>query len=179
MSDDDEATESATPAAVPSVEFAAVSTLLSVIANERACRLRLRELRLATDAATEAKVALEAARVEHDATMARERAELEKLRDALRDREVKLHGDEGMLNHREKILAERKANLDAREGRYQMVGPGGLVQEFTPGYSRGEDEDVETRPVHHDDHFAAGSTLTREPETVVRSRGRPRRSVEL
>jgi hypothetical protein len=185
MSEDHEPTEADVPAAAPisSDAFTTLQALLELIVNEKACRERVRLLHGMGAAIEKQRAELAVERAEHDAIIQKERAELARLRDVLREREVKVHAGEGMLRHGEQILAERKGELDRARGRYQTVGPGGLVQEFAPGYRPDSHEapvedDVHVR--HHDNTFAAGSTLVREPEITRRPRGRPpKRSAEI
>jgi hypothetical protein len=176
MDDTDESNEAQAPAAaISSGGFAAVELILALITDEKACRDRVRLLHGMGAAIEKGRHALQVERTEFDVFVAKERAAIAAERDALANARVKLHADQGTLAHCEQIYREQKAELDRLRGRYQTVGPGGLVQEFAPGDRGDEAEDVQTRQVHHDNNFAAGSTLTREPEVTRRPRGRPRR----
>jgi hypothetical protein len=183
MTEQDEAIELDVSAAasIPSGGFAVVEMILELVTDPAKCRERVRTLHALGGALDKQRHALAVERAEHDAFVAKERSSLAAERDVLRNAQVKLHADQGTLAHCEQVYREQKAELDRLRGRFQTVGPGGLVQEFAPGYVRDEDEDVQTRQVHRDDHFAAGTTLTREPELIPvrRPRGRPRRSAEI
>jgi hypothetical protein len=175
MSDDTEMTAPDIPASIPADGFAGVSALISLIVNERQCNARLRQLKQAQADAEKAQTDVATARAAFEEFCTAEKAKLEKERDALREREVKVHAAEGMIAHREKILAEQRATLDLRQGRVEHFA-GGMMRELAPGYRDGDETPAEEVHVgRHDDNFAAGSTLTREPEVTRRPRGRPRR----
>jgi hypothetical protein len=175
MSDDDrtDETETEAPVVAPAVpdSFREVAALLTLVTETRACKARLRELRQAAALADKARAELTAARVEHDAFVAKQLKEMAEQTEELHKRELKVHAAEGMLENREKVCDDREANLDLRSRRFETL-PGGMVREFPAGQPTGDEpEDAHYTPVP-DPTFAParGLTLTRESELVRRPR---------
>jgi hypothetical protein len=164
MDDHDEAeAPSALPRAPAMSAFNDVGMLLKVISDEKACAKRLAQLRAATLACEKAQADLATARAEHDAFVSKERAQIERDREKLREREIKVAADQSNLAVREKHLETLKREIDVRLGREEYLG-GTLTRSFS--------EDAIDRPRERDAHFKddvidpgfelpAGSTLTR------------------
>lgn len=168
--DDDAREEDLTdlPAVSSPDGFAMLAALLALMTDPKAFAARLRQLRETSAAAERAQADLGAARQAHDALVAKEKAELGRLKQQLADREGKLAEREVMLEHRTKVQDDRKAALDRREGRRESLALGGLTREFAA-----EDDLPRLPPAHVEqapsrENFLAGSTLTRSVEASRR-----------
>jgi hypothetical protein len=102
--------------------FTAVSQLIALVADPKACAKRLEELRKVSD-----EVARSQARLDADArTVATDKAAADEREKTLRDREVAVAMGERILNKgREELAAARRAMAVPPV----YVGPGGLTQE--------------------------------------------------
>jgi septal ring factor EnvC (AmiA/AmiB activator) len=125
--------------------FVAALSLLAAAADVPATRARIHSLQKATDAAVNAQAKLAAERTAFDEKVTAARAELAEREKAVCAREVKVAAAEGLLVHRERVLAERADERDRRNGRFEPVGPGGVVRDYGDPDQR--------NPLQRDPHF--------------------------
>jgi hypothetical protein len=174
---DDRLEHTEMPAAISADSFASASALIALITNAQQCSGRLQQLRAAQADAEDARRRL----ADERTGLMQERAAIETDRAAVEKDKVALHIAK---NDFAKMAAEARKIVDEQRRienlkRYRPIGPGGLVQDFVPGYPTGETVDAVPEFNTNADDFApiAGSTLTREPVTRRRP-GRPRRQAE-
>lgn len=125
-----EAAEAPAPVRDPASEdFTRLAGLISLIVDAAGCAARVAELRAATDGAAEATAELARARAEHEEHVRKATAELEARERKVRAREVEVFQAVGLQRAQERLLAEQRARLDLRDGRYREL-PGGVIQDF-------------------------------------------------
>jgi hypothetical protein len=88
--------------------FAAVTALIALVVDVKACAKRLEELRLAVEAAEKERAQLAADWASHQRTTSDARAELEDKAASLRKREVAVAIKERDLVERERVIAASK-----------------------------------------------------------------------
>jgi hypothetical protein len=110
--------------------FEAVKDLIGLITDAPACKARTQVLQRETDRCADAQAKLAGERDAHAQKVAADTAALDAREKALCAREVKLAAGEGALRRAERILAERQEVLNRQSGRFEVVGPGGLVRDF-------------------------------------------------
>ncbi len=166
---------------VPSVAGLSPDELLRIAANPEATKRRYDKLRKQQAAAAKATEELAAARSEFDARVERTQAELVAKSASLQKEKAELF----VAKNKFEETAERARNIIAEQtrvaniGRFKQVGPT-LIQEFTPGYPRGDgEEDDPHYPTSHVEAVPDGRGLTRSVNEARRRPGRPRRSAEL
>jgi hypothetical protein len=126
--------------------FAAALSLLAAAADVPATRARIHSLQKAADAAVNAEAKLAAERTAFDEKVAADTAALDAREKALRARAERLAAAESTLAHRERIAAERADERDRRNGRFEVVGPGGLVRDFQDRSPEPDDPHYPQRP---------------------------------
>ncbi len=99
----------------PTDSFAAVFSLLAIVADAKACGTRLRELQQKTVAAARAEASLAPARAAHDAHVARTQAELDRQKIKLGALTDELASKAARLDEQHARLAEMGRHLTNRE----------------------------------------------------------------
>jgi hypothetical protein len=84
-------------------------------------------------------------RTENAAVVRKERAEIETARAAVEKREPAIFVREEEIKAAAEEHRQTRAELDRLRGRFQTVGPGGLVREFVPGHPRGGEDSPRRR----------------------------------
>jgi hypothetical protein len=103
----------------PPDAFAAVAALIALVADPKACAVRLAELQKQADAAATAQRQLSGARSTHEAAIARAKAAMDEREAAADEREKKLRRREVAVGIAERDIAEReKAIAASRPPRY-------------------------------------------------------------
>jgi hypothetical protein len=162
-------TEAPTVPVISAGAFDDLRALLHLVTNAQAISKHLASLRAATLAHEKALAELTTARAEHDASVAKDRAEIERGIQGLREREAKIAAADGNLQHREQVLAARLAALDLRTGRVRQVG--GITQVFAEDFPDQAEPpaDAHSREAADDDlQIPAGVSLTRSPSRSAR-----------
>ena len=142
---DQDTVQPAVPAPISADSFAGVRDVISLVVSERACNARLRQLKQAQADAERALAELVGVRTENAAVVRKERAEIETARAAVEKREPAIFVREEEIKAAAEEHRQTRAELDRLRGRFQTVGPGGLVREFVPGHPRGGEDSPRRR----------------------------------
>ena len=122
-------------------DFKAALTLLQMAVDAAATKERLNELRAATADARQAQSDLAAARAEHDAAVARDRAEIEAERTAIAERWAEVRRQSAALDADRARIREFSETYQARS---TEVFAGGLVRDWGSPEARSADLAVKT-----------------------------------
>jgi uncharacterized protein YcbX len=106
-------------------DFDRLFALVALVADHKACAKRLEQLHAATAAATEALAVLAAKRASHDEAVARDRADIERQQQELRQREVTVHAAEARSRHERERLVKEAAEDRANRFEHFPSGDGG------------------------------------------------------
>jgi hypothetical protein len=161
------ATEQPDRLTLPALDFRAVRDLVALAIDPKMVKRNLRSLHDALAATTAAQRQLESDRAEHDAQLAKDRAELAAERDVLMKRRLAVHQAEASL-------AERSERIGKLERAWRNLGePDSVISGFqSPQYSglekarrahRGEPI-TEPSPPSGDAVARAGATIDEDPQ---------------
>jgi hypothetical protein len=99
--------------------FTAVSSLIALITDAKACAKRLDELRSLGDQIAQAETKLDSARAEHERTAAASQADMLAREQRVRQREQELLGRESMVRIAQENIAKWKSEHDFQDSDLQ------------------------------------------------------------